>query len=250
MTHRPTRAVERTKTALSCGFAAHRPRRWASNGPFVATELKPYHVGEVVVRALLEQLRECLTEVVPIDGAGSLGQDIATLRGNGQVEFVADAAPVKVHERAGQIWALDGMHRVDVLAKVGDQGVAIEVKLGLDRLRAADVRRRFQGDCGRSKHTRPRLTGSMIAVLEHRFAFEHDRVSCCVAPEVELSREWWLVVREQVWAGWSGRIAPELRNCRVITLESLVRLAGGEEPFNKLVASLVGGDFYRAWGLG
>lgn len=214
------------------------------------THLKPYHIGELIVCAIFARIADRLGNFRPMKAEQTLGESMATAGLAAPYSFSPDAPAVRVEELAGNVWALDGMHRVDVLATgTSGVGVAFELKLGLDRLTPAEIGKRFQKACSRSKHKPPRLNGSMIAVLERRFPFEHKRVTCGTSPAVELARDWWLIVRDEVWRHSGQQLGDQLKKGKVLILEDLVDFFGNEQAFDSLVQELVGSGFYREWNL-
>jgi hypothetical protein len=215
------------------------------------THLKPYHIGELIVCAILARTADSLGNFRPMTADQTLGESLATAGLTAPFSFFSDAPTVRVEDVEGKVWVLDGMHRVDVLATgASGVGVAFELKLGLDRLTPSEVGKRFQKECSRSKHkTTPRLNGSMVAVLERRFPFEHRRVTCGALPPVELAHDWWLVVRNEVWRRSGQQLGAQLKRGKVLILEDLVDFFGGEQAFDSLVLELVGSGFYREWNL-
>jgi hypothetical protein len=212
--------------------------------------LEPYHIGELIVCAILKRAADRLGGFYPRKADQSLGEALAAAGLTEPFSFHSEVPAVRVEDACGNIWALDGMHRVDVLATgTSGIGVAFELKLGLDRLTPAEIKKRFQKKCSLSTHKTPRLNGSMIAVLERRFEFEHQRVTCGTSPAVELARDWWLIVRKEVWQRSGEQLDDQLTRGRVLILEDLVHFFGGEAVFDSLVLELVGSGFYRQWNL-
>jgi hypothetical protein len=207
-------------------------------------------MGELIVCAILARTADRLGNFHPKKADRTLGEYLVTAGLTAPFLFSSDAPAVRVEDAAGNVWALDGMHRVDVLATgTSDVGVAFEVKLGLDRLTPSEVWRRFQKKCSLSTHKTPRLNGSMVAILERRFPFDHERVTCGTSPAVELARDWWLIVRDKVWRRSGQQLANQLTEGKIIIFEDLVDFLGGEKVFDSLVLELVGSGFYREWNL-
>ena len=214
------------------------------------TYLKPYHIGELIVGAMLTQAADRLGEFRPRKADQTLGESLAMAGLAEPFSFSPDAPALRVEDAVGNVWALDGMHRVDVLATgTSDVGVAFEIKLGLDRLTPAEVGKRFQKRCSLSKHKTPRLNGSMVAILERRFPFQHQRVTCGTSPIVELALDWWLIVRDEVWRRSGQQLGDQLTRGKVLIFEDLVDFFGGEQAFDSLVLEVVGSGFYREWSL-
>ena len=215
------------------------------------THLKPYHVGELIVSTILARISDSLGNFRPTTVGQTLGESLFAAGLAAPFSFSSEEPTVRVEDTEGEIWALDGMHRVDVLA-IGTSGVgvAFEVKLGLDRLTTSQIRKRFQKECSWSKHKpTPRLNGSMVAILERRFPFKHRRVTCGTSPAVELARDWWLVVREGVWRRSGQQLGAQLERGKVLIFEELVDFFGGEQVFDSLILELVGSGFYSEWNL-
>jgi hypothetical protein len=215
------------------------------------THLKPYHIGELIVCAILERTSDKLGSFLPVTANQTLGDSLAAAGLTAPLSFFPEVPAMRVEDAEGKMWPLDGMHRVDVLATgVSGVGVAFEIKLGLDRLTPAEVGKRFQKECSWSKHKpTSRLNGNMVAILERRFPFEHRRVTCGTPQEVELTRDWWLVVRDEVWRRSGQQLKAQIKEGNVLLFEDLVGFFGGESAFNSLVRELVGSGFYREWNL-
>jgi hypothetical protein len=103
------------------------------------THLKPYHLGELIVHAMFERTNDRLGNFRPTNATQALGESLAAAGLVAPFSFSSDAPSVRVEDAMGNVWALDGMHRVDVLATgTSGVGVAIELKLGLDRLTSGE----------------------------------------------------------------------------------------------------------------
>ena len=149
-------------------------------------------------------------------------------------------------------YGFDGAHKVDVaLFSPNTTGcMAIEAKLGLDRLGGRTFASRFLEGCGLS-HNNTRIKGNMISILERRFPSV-----CCdkeillrhMGVEFKLSEKWILIIRQQVLDRWRRTGHPQLSEaCTVVSFESLVSAYGGRSEFNNLVGSLVSMDYFSEW---
>jgi hypothetical protein len=67
----------------------------------------------------------------------------------------------------------------------------------------------------------------MIAVLERRFPFHSDQVTCD-DPAIHLATEWWLVVRRQVWQRGGAALGRQLLNGRILVFEDIVEQSAGK----------------------
>jgi hypothetical protein len=145
----------------------------------------------------------------------------------------------------------DGVHKVDVSALSSESYtcIAIEVKLGLDRLSKNEFNKRFISNCGTS-HLETRVKGSMISILEGRLPEQcTGNLSVTYSFKAyELRESWVLICREKVIKNWDERGYPNLsKNCKIVCFESLVELYGGKERFNLLVSDLLDHDYYNEW---
>lgn len=149
-------------------------------------------------------------------------------------------------------YRFDGAHKVDVVVIVQSKRecIAIEVKLGFDRLGKHEFEKRFLKRCGKS-HGERRISGSMIAILEGKLP-----ASCENEPIVvnyrgaiyHLVPQWALVVRRRVLDAWGKNGRPAFsEKCVPLSFESVVSRYGGRGPFNALVSKLACGDYYREW---
>jgi hypothetical protein len=149
----------------------------------------------------------------------------------------------------------DGAHGIDVLSSGPDaRGLAMEAKLGLDRMASGEFRRRFLAHVSLPTHTRRRIKGSMVAILNYRSLHGGEALPLrTVAPSgVEVVPAWFLVIRRAVWTKWTGpnwRLPPLAPGVHVAIFEDIVEKHGDARSFDALVHRLVGSDFYRSWGL-
>ena len=131
-------------------------------------------------------------------------------------------------------------------------GIAIEAKLGTDRLAAGEFKKRFLSTVQVTGHKPSRIKGSMVAILNHRQIEALGALPLRAESEVgaEIARDWLLTVRGRVWKAWQARSSPALDNaCHVVVFEDLVSRFGSPSAFDALVQSLVGDGFFAEWGL-
>jgi hypothetical protein len=219
----------------------------------MSTALALHHVGEVVLRGLLARLAadERLGDVsCKLHDACNLASVLQSAGVQGPLGFAVNAplAPVPLN---GKNVLFDGAHGVDVLCHGGSGGLAIEAKLGFDRLSAPTFTSRFLGGLGHTAHSPPRVKGGMTAILNHRCldgCALHLRTQ---DPGVALVAPWFLVVRRATWDRWNGQ-PPSLVNAHVAVFEEIVTTKTGnnEAAFDQLVAETLGSGFYKAWKIG
>lgn len=214
----------------------------------MSTHLELHHVGEVVLRGLLERLAErqgldavrcmlhdrCNLSAV-LDHAG-VEQPL-------RFEVNAPLAPI---ELAGENVLFDGAHGVDVLCHDQTRGLGIEAKLGRALLSSSSFTERFLEPLKLSSHRPPRVRGSMTAILNYRSVGDaalHLRTS---APALELVAPWFLVVRAATWRGWGAK-PPALSNAHVAVFEEIAAAHGDAGEFDRLVLDQVGKGFHAAW---
>ena len=110
------------------------------------THIQLYHIGEVVLAGLLAELavRKRLNSVVCVRHRNcNLQAVLDEANFTSPVTFEADVAlaPVRL---AGTKLLFDGAHGIDVLCRDAEEhGLAIEAKLGTDRLAAVEFTKRF-----------------------------------------------------------------------------------------------------------
>jgi hypothetical protein len=164
------------------------------------------------------------------------------------VQFEANAKLARLPV-GDQSIRFDGAHTIDVLCHGGDRGLAIEAKLGLDRMSRAQFTSRFLGVPRRSGHKDPRFSGSMAGILAHRATVDGIELALRTEhPNVSIVPDWFLVIRRQVWTQWNST-PPDLVTAHVALFEDVVRMYGAGQEFNDLVQRVVGNGFYEAWGL-
>ncbi len=150
----------------------------------------------------------------------------------------------------------DGAHGVDVLCRgPGSLGLALEAKLGLDRMARGEFRKRFLAPVSLTTHSSRRFKGSMVAILNYRALQTGELLPLRTgAPNsLDLVPDWFLVIRREVWnERWKkGKACPPLApNAHVTIFEDIVQRHGDAKSFDALVHRLVGNDFFEAWGLG
>lgn len=215
----------------------------------MSTSLSLHHLGEVIVAALLGRLA----------AKGELGKVVCKRHDGCSFQKVVEDASIPARYafkdnvklaailHQGRLLGFDGAHGVDVLCQGGDRGLAIESKLGLDRLSAASFTDRFLGALTLSAHATPRINGNMIAVLDKRSV---DNVALLLEtkdPTTKLVEPWVLVIRTQTWKAW-GLKPPELSpHAHVVIFEELAKAHGDHKDFDDLVTAVVGSAFHSAW---
>jgi hypothetical protein len=134
--------------------------------------------------------------------------------------------------------------------------LALEAKLGLDRLAPAEFKRRFLTPVAVTGHKPQRVKGSMVAILNHRFPETIGALPLRTSqqPPVEIARPWFLVLRKAVWQRqWiSGNRTPHELGpwAHVAIFEDIVLQHGDAASFDQLVNRLVGNNFFAVWDLG
>jgi hypothetical protein len=221
-------------------------------------DLKLHHIGEPLVARMLQAIDAAgLLSTLVCERTGvSIESDIVAEGLQPPVEFLPERASLGVSTDSRR-WMCDGAQKVDVLcAGKSNRAMAFELKLGEERLRTNEFKKRFLNECSRS-HGDSRLKGTMIAVLDRRLSqFESAALHASIArqdqaDEVwEVVRPWWLVVRRSVWLRWEQSGVPGLNHGRVLVFENMVREFGGKTAFNDLVRELVCGSFFEEWRLG
>lgn len=165
--------------------------------------------------------------------------------------LIISEASINYDSKYGK-YGFDGTHRIDVavLLPSSQKCIAIEVKLGKDRLSAYTFNKRFLCDCEIGLHRDVRIRGSMIAILEGKLPIpcngkyvfvEHQGI------KFNLYNKWILVVLQQIKDNWDRHVKPSLENCVTITFESIVKSYGEPKHFNELVRELVNFDYYKEW---
>ena len=221
------------------------------------TEIQLHHVGEVVLAGLLRQLAQrkeldvpcVLHEKCQFSTVLDMSKIDTPLTFSPNVPL---ASVVVNHEEL----LFDGAHCIDVLSSgTNARGLAIEAKLGVDRMAPGEFRRRFLTPVSLTSHTRPRIKGSMVAILNYRALHGGEALPLrTMRPiSIEMALPWFLVIRRHVWANWSrpkGQLPPLASNAHVAIFEDIVQKHGDSRSFDNLVKRLVGTDYYRSWDLG
>lgn len=146
----------------------------------------------------------------------------------------------------------DGAHKIDIaLLEPGKNlGVAIEAKLGSDRLDKKEFAKRFLSPCGTS-HGNQRIKGPIISILERNlpFGFRSEAIMIDhLGVRYSLSENWFLVVRRPILRKWETNGWPPLsKRCHALTIEDIIECYGGKGPFNDLVTEMIRGDYYESW---
>ena len=220
----------------------------------MGTRIRLHHVGEVVLAGLLERLqgRDGL-DVPCVAHPGCTFRRVLAAGGIAPpFRFVCDAplAPVLID---GDEFAFDGAHRVDVLAQgAGSAALAIEAKLGLDRLGSSEFTRRFLGAVSISSHREQRrIKGSMTAILDSRVLRDVGEFELRVLADAlsEVCAPWVLVLRRLVWKRWctTKKYPPFSPLAHIVVFEDVVDHHGDGALFDDLVRELVGDGFFDNW---
>lgn len=192
------------------------------------------HIGEHLIATMLNESLSARELVVGIGGLSDW-------------EFIPE---IRLN-RCGNL-IFDGTHKVDISAlnNSSKKCVAIEAKLGLDRLSKNEFNKRFIAECGMS-HNASRVTGSMISILDGLLPKNIANESISVTHDkkyYEIKDSWVLIAREAVIQNWERNGSPNLSNrCKIVSLERVINTYGGKQTFNSLVSRLLTTDFYRTW---
>lgn len=189
------------------------------------------HIGEVLIARMLEGSSEVRNKVL------------------GYNEGFVFSPEIRLNKCSSLIF--DGFHNIDVSALSSESNtcIAIEVKLGLDRLSKKEFNKRFISKCGTS-HSGTRVRGSMISILEGHLPEQcTENLSVTYSSKsYELRDSWVLICREKVIKNWNQNGYPDLsKNCKIFCFESLVELYGGKERFNLLMSDLLDQDYFNEW---
>jgi hypothetical protein len=223
-----------------------------------STILRPEHVGEPLVSALLTHIEgsnssQQLT-CYPCVGGQPISLD-GFFKNRGLSRPITFDHNIRINPPMfnGLAHSLDGAQKLDCFVTDGTNGLAIEVKLGAERMAKATFESRFLTDCDRSGHKDARLKGNIIAVLDGRYAsLSTSSVPLAAVGKiamVPLATEWLLVLRRVVWRGWTTNGKPSLKHATIVVFEDLVPLVGGPSEFNQIVLNLLGKEFAQAWDL-
>ncbi len=199
----------------------------------MATEIQLHHIGEVVLAGLLRELHKR----GDLDAESSLHTDcrLAAVVGQakiGQPLFFDPNVQLEAIEINHEKLLFDGVHGADVLCRgPGSLGLALEAKLGLDRMARGEFRKRFLAPASLTSHTSRRFKGSMVAILNYRALQTGELLPLRPAApnSVDLVPDWFLVIRREVWnERWKkGKACPPLApNAHVTIFEDIVRRHG------------------------
>jgi hypothetical protein len=200
------------------------------------------HIGEAIIAGMANDMRCAFLDLCGL----TCGVDEM---------FVADRsrsiafANVELNGYGGKIF--DGTSRVDLVVLIRQNvGVPFELKLGATRLTKNRVDTDWLRKC-RSTHKAKRFSGSMIAVLDRKFPAPVPSDPLCVRigdRKVELTKEWFLIARQQILTKWAGDDRPNFSaNAQFIAFEEIVAEFGGQVPFNELVRKLLAFDYHQKW---
>jgi|HubBroStandDraft_6_1064221.scaffolds.fasta_scaffold328015_2 hypothetical protein len=210
------------------------------------------HIGEDLVAALLESLcrRNALSRVVCEVSGRTLTQDIEEGGLGDVVHFRADDANLIVQTK-NLSFSCDGEQKIDVLCAGENRAIAFEAKLGVERMGSAEFGRRFCVECEPSKHADGRISGSMVAVLERSLPFGRDwsLVARAGNGQWEVTRQWWLVLRQSIITRWRNAGSLPVLSARIVSFEALAHLYGSRQHFDQLVQRVIGVDFAARWGI-
>lgn len=186
------------------------------------------HNGEALVADLLNR-SAAVRETV-------LGQNVG-----GEWIFVPEIALEPMENRRFDVCALN---------RSSGTRIAIELKLGRDRLGTTEFARRFIHPCGVS-HGGTRVTGSMVSILDGRLQSDLERTELAVMHDGQryrVTRDWILVMRRFVLNRWAIKGRPSLSvHCRELAIEDLVMAFGEPDEFNRTISELIVRDFYQVW---
>ncbi|WP_291177463.1 hypothetical protein [Gimesia sp.] len=224
-----------------------------------------HHIGEPLVASIMRDLlaNGKYSEIT----CRGFGDQTVSLRNLLKSHDFADELNVEDHVSIQRIrinnsdYGVDGESRIDCLLADKTKGMGMEIKLGTTRMTTGAFQKRFLMPCKKDKHEPPRVSGSMIAILDKRFdSFdshlemqEKDKVDISASYEgksLPMSDTWLLMVRQKVWEKWKfGKTGPVIRACHVLIFEEIVKLLGGGTRFNQIVSDLIGNDFAEDWKL-
>ncbi len=214
----------------------------------MTTALSLHHVGEVVLSGLLDGLarRDHLHAVRCKAHPDCSLASVMTTAGIHPPYLFADNVPLAPDATGGRVLRFDGAHGVDVLCHDEQRGLAIEAKLGLDRLTCSAFTDRFLHGAMLSRHKSPQVTGSMIVILDERRLDDAPLNLRTADPPVAVVRPWFLVLRARTWNSWATE-RPSLSNAHVAVFEEIAEVYGDATAFDALVLAQVGGGFHSAW---
>ncbi|MGB3726526.1 MAG: hypothetical protein WA981_12215 [Glaciecola sp.] len=194
------------------------------------------HIGEHLIAKMLSTSKEARS----------------TLLNTNDTAFNLFEPEIRLNPLAGLIF--DGAHKIDVSVLNPSTGecIAIESKLGLDRMSKTEFEKRFLAKCETS-HDASRVKGTMISVLERQLPSKISGEKLTVTYkdlQYKVADKWILIVRRKIKNRWQLRGKPPLsQNCKVIVFEDIVDSLGGERAFNKLTNELISQNHYIEWSL-
>lgn len=221
------------------------------------THLRPDHIGEPLVAALLERLQAddrlgCVWCLNTASGStcqlGALLDQCGIGSGFG-IQINRRLRPLCVGECR---YRFDPMSQVDCVLAGTHKALAIEIKLGTECMSASAFTRKFLSPCGYSNHVPPGIRGRMTAALDGRFeqaAFVDAplHVELLDGASAELLPSWGLIVRRKVWQQWKKSRPAFHRACWLVQFEDLASAIGGPELFDEIVLRLVRHNFAESW---
>lgn len=214
------------------------------------TSLSLHHVGEIVLAGLLDALSradrldavECKLHadcsLLTVLRAADVGPPYSFAVDSKLAATVVDGAAVQ----------FDGAHGVDVLCHGTRGGIAIEAKLGLDRVSHREFTKRFLGEVTLSRHKSARFCGSMTAILNYRALGDSRAFGLRTKePPVDLRLPWFLVIRAATWKTWAPQRPNLSPDAHVATFEDIAAAHGTAGAFDRLVLEKIGQGFHSAW---
>jgi hypothetical protein len=199
----------------------------------VTTVLSPHHMGEALVAELLHRLGTSIEDLRAVDPHSGTKQPIKRL-----VSSFAGASPVAVRANApldalSSSVCFDGMHDIDCAIEFDTSVVALELKLGATRLRLEEFRERFADKAPRLTHGGRRISGSMVAILDHNGDDVAKTKLTLRSGGKPIQQQWGLVVARQTMNTWSDNVRASVsfalgvqHLCAIIALEDIAEAVG------------------------
>ena len=210
------------------------------------------HLGEEVVARMANRKPMEFLKALGLD-EGVDPEHVKTTSEKGQ--FATAECPLA---KLGD-YGFDGASRVDVALWIKpNRAVALELKLGTTRLTKTRIDKELLADCQESGHKPPRISGSMMAILDRRFSqiseaarleSEENGLAVRIPEEqavVTLGQQWYFVTLAEVRKKWKDAM-PAWENAIPVTINDLVAETGGRSEFNAVVADVIPDDFYADW---
>ena len=208
----------------------------------MTTEIQLHHIGEVILAGLLRKLSVSGTLDLKCMLHDHCGLDIVLAQTKIIQPIAFDVnvqlAPITINNEK---LLFDGAHGVDVLCRGhGTLGLALEAKLGVDRMVSGAFKKRFMKTASLTTHKSRRIKGSMVSILNYRALQNGAVLPLRTAAEhpVEVVPEWFLVIRRPVWEQWNNGKShppPLSPNAHVMIFEDIVKRHGDGQSFDKLV---------------